>query len=101
MLIVGCGGESDRATSTTDAATTAAPPNLDQYLLQADEGPGLEPMSSPQTDSGEPFICPRAAPSCFGAVATSRRPTSPVKATASPASAASCCSRPRLEHATG
>ena len=59
MLIVGCGGESDRATSTTDAATTVAPPNLEQYLLQVDEVPGLEPMSSPQTDSGEPFDLPK------------------------------------------
>jgi hypothetical protein len=54
-LIVGCGGESDRATSTTDAATSVAPPNLEQYLLQDDEVPGLAPMSSPLTDSGEPF----------------------------------------------
>ena len=37
---------------------TAASPNVDQYLLQVDEGPGLEPMSSPQTDSGEPFPLP-------------------------------------------
>ena len=59
MLIVGCGGESDPATSTTDAATTVAPSNLDQYLLQVDEVPGLEPMSSPQTDSGEPFDLPK------------------------------------------
>ena len=59
-LIVGCGGESDPATSTTDAATTDAPPNLEQYLLQVDEVPGLEPMSSPQTDSGEPFDLPKA-----------------------------------------
>ena len=55
MLIVGCGGESDRAASTTDAATTVAPPDLTRYLLQADEVPGLEPLSSPQTDSGPPF----------------------------------------------
>ena len=55
MLIVGCGGESDRATSTTDVATTLAPPNLTRYLLQVDEVPGLEPVSSPQTDSGPPF----------------------------------------------
>ena len=55
MLIVGCGGESDRATSTTDVATTVAPPNLTQYLLQDDEVPGLKPVSSPQTDSGPPF----------------------------------------------
>ncbi|KRF28733.1 hypothetical protein ASG94_21105 [Nocardioides sp. Soil805] len=45
-------------TSTTDAPTAAAPPNVDQYLLQVDEGPRLEPMSSPQTDSGEPFPLP-------------------------------------------
>ena len=55
MLVVGCGGESDRATSTTDAATTVAPPDLRQYLLQADEVPGLTPVLSPQTDSGPPF----------------------------------------------
>ena len=55
MLIVGCGGESDRATSTTDAATTVAPPNLEQYLLQVDEVPGLESIESPRTDSGPPF----------------------------------------------
>ena len=55
MLVVGCGGESDRATSTTDAATTVAPPDLRQYLLQAGEVQGLKPMSSPQTDSGPPF----------------------------------------------
>ena len=65
MLIVGCGGEAERATSTpdaapttTDAATTVAPPSLEGYLLQVDEVPGLEPMSSPQTDSGEPFDLP-------------------------------------------
>lgn len=57
MLIVGCGGESGRATSSTEA-TTDAPPNLDQYLLQVDEVPNLRPMSSPQTDSGEPFDLP-------------------------------------------
>jgi hypothetical protein len=55
MVIVGCGAESDRATSTTDAATTVAPPDLAQYLLQVDEVPGLKPTSSPQTDSGAPF----------------------------------------------
>ena len=55
MLIVGCGAESDRATITKDAATTVAPPNPEKYLLQADEVPGLAPMSSPQTDSGAPF----------------------------------------------
>ncbi len=66
VLAVGCGAESDPTTSTPDAATTstsdaaatAAPPKVDQYLLQADEGPGLEPMSSPQTDSEEPFPLP-------------------------------------------
>lgn len=55
MLVVGCGGESDLATGTTDAATSVAPPDFAQYLLQVDEVPGLKPMSSPQTDSGAPF----------------------------------------------
>ena len=55
VLIVGCGGESDRATSTTDAATTATPTDVERYLLQADEVPDLVPMSSPHTDSGPPF----------------------------------------------
>ena len=55
MLLIGCGGESDPATGPTDATSTDAPPNLDQYLLEVDEVPGLAPMSSPQTDSGEPF----------------------------------------------
>lgn len=57
-LIVGCGGDSERATSTddaADAAKTAAPLNLEQYLMQADEVPGLEPIGSPGTDSGPPF----------------------------------------------
>jgi hypothetical protein len=66
MFAVGCGGESGSTTSTPDAvmssmaedATTFAPVNVDQYLLQVDEGPGLEPLSSPQTGSGEPFPLP-------------------------------------------
>ena len=55
VLIVGCGGEPDRATSTTDTATTVAPPDLERYLLQADEVPDLAPVSSPRTDTGPPF----------------------------------------------
>ena len=55
LLIFGCGGDSDDATRKTDAATAVAPPDLDQYLLQVDEVPGLAPMSSPLTDSGTPF----------------------------------------------
>jgi len=65
-LAVGCGGESDLTTSSTDAVTTSTPaagrtaatPNVEQYLLQVDEGPGLEPMSSPQTDSRNPSTRP-------------------------------------------
>lgn len=62
MLLVGCRGASERATSTpdaapptTDAATTLTPTNVEQYLPQVDEVPGLEPLASPQTDSGPPF----------------------------------------------
>jgi hypothetical protein len=66
MLAVGCAGDSDPTTKPTDAvvtregedAATAAPLDVDQYLLHADEGPGLEPLSPPQTDSGEPFPLP-------------------------------------------
>jgi hypothetical protein len=61
----GCGSD-DAAPASRDnpanasptSAAPAASPNLDQHLLQVDEGPGLEPMSSPQTDSGEPFPLP-------------------------------------------
>lgn len=65
MLMVGCGEDSDREastpesstpeTSTADAAATDTAPDLEQYLLQADEVPGLEPVASPVTDAGEPF----------------------------------------------
>jgi hypothetical protein len=55
LVVAGCEGEPDRATSTPDAATTVAPPDLDEYLLKDDEIPGLHPISSPQTNSREPF----------------------------------------------
>ncbi len=55
LLVVGCGGGSDGATSTTDAPTTVATADLTDYLLQANEVPGLTPVSSPETDSGPPF----------------------------------------------
>jgi hypothetical protein len=57
-LIAGCGGDSEPATGAADVATRAAPPNLEQYLLQGDEVPGLEPVESPRTDSGPPFDLP-------------------------------------------
>ncbi len=57
-FLAGCGGDSEPATSTSDAAKTAAPPALEKYLLQADEVPGLAPVGSPRTDSGPPFDLP-------------------------------------------
>jgi hypothetical protein len=57
-LVVGCGGDPEQATSTADAASTRGPPDLEQYLLQEDELPGLAPVVSPQTDTGEPFPLP-------------------------------------------
>jgi hypothetical protein len=57
-LVVGCGGDAERATSTADAAETAAPPSLEQYLLRDDEVPGLTPIESPRTDLGPPFALP-------------------------------------------
>ena len=47
-----------RPTSTTEATTTEAPPDLEKYLLQADEVPDLAPVQSPRTDTGPPFDLP-------------------------------------------
>ena len=55
MLVVGCGGGSDPGTGTTDAVTPGTQPDLETYLLRADEVPGLAPVSSPMTDTGTPF----------------------------------------------
>lgn len=66
ILVVGCGNDAERASTTeapatkptqTDNATT--PPGLNRFLLRADEGPGLKPLSPPQTDTGEPFDLPK------------------------------------------
>jgi hypothetical protein len=62
-LVVGCGGGSDPTTgttdgATTDAATTDAPPDVERYLLQAGDVPGLTPVLSPQTNTGDPFDLP-------------------------------------------
>ncbi len=74
MLIAGCGeDEPDRATSTTEPTTTeptttepttteptttAAGPDVERFLLQADEVPDLAPTSTPQTGTGPPFDLP-------------------------------------------
>ena len=66
VFVVGCAGESDSTTRPTDALVTSttedpatvAPLNVDRYLLSADEGAGLHPLSPPQTVSGEPFPLP-------------------------------------------
>ncbi len=55
MLLAGCNGDSDRPTRTADTSKTAKPPGLEKYLLQDDEVPGLEPIASPQADTGQPF----------------------------------------------
>jgi hypothetical protein len=57
-IVVSCGGDPDRATSEPEVATSSAPPGLEQYLLEADEVPGLVPILSPDADSGEPFDLP-------------------------------------------
>ena len=57
-LIAGCGSDSERATNAAAAAKTAAPPNLEQYLMRGEEVPGLEPIESPRTDSRQPFDLP-------------------------------------------
>ena len=69
LLVVGCGGDPDGATSPADPTSQAGPAsptstdpaaNLDQYLLQADEIPGLTPILSPDISTGEPFALPPA-----------------------------------------
>ncbi len=82
MLVVGCGGESDQSASTTDvpttvAPTTVAPADLEQYLLRGDEVPGLEPVSSPRTDTGPPFDLPEGGAEVFrlsGFISTTYQP---------------------------
>ena len=85
MLIVGCGGESDRATSTTDAATTVAPPNLEQLppASRRGPGPGTDVVAADRLGAAVRPPARKTAPSGSSAVATSRRPTSPPKATRS------------------
>lgn len=60
LLVIGCGGEPDGATSPASPTSTDPAANLDQYLLQADEIPGLAPLLSPDIDTGEPFALPEA-----------------------------------------
>ena len=57
LLVVGCGADPERP-SPTGATTTATPADVDRFLLQPDEVPGLAPVSSPFTDTGEPFDLP-------------------------------------------
>ena len=54
LLVIGCGGEPERATPRPDESTAPAPDVL-PYLLRADEVPGLTPISTPTTDTGPPF----------------------------------------------
>jgi hypothetical protein len=58
VLVAGCGGSPEPAATTAEATTTAAPPDLERYLLQDDEVPDLAPVESPRTDSGPPFDLP-------------------------------------------
>ena len=54
LLVVGCGGDPDPAPSPTASAA----PDVDRFLLEADEIPGLKPVSSPFTHSDDPFELP-------------------------------------------
>ena len=58
VLVAGCSDDSEPGANKPDATKTAAPPNVEQYLLQDDEVPGLTPIDSPFTDSGPPFDLP-------------------------------------------
>jgi hypothetical protein len=62
VLVAGCGADPDPPSTpdatTSDAATTDTPVDVDRYLLLAGELPGLDPVSSPFTDTGQPFDLP-------------------------------------------
>lgn len=55
VLLTACGGDAERG-STVDETTSAGQPNLERFLMQDDEVPGLKPVASPQTDSRDPFV---------------------------------------------
>jgi hypothetical protein len=54
LLVVGCGADPDPAPSPPSSAA----PDLDRFLLEADDIPGLKPVSSPFTHSDDPFELP-------------------------------------------
>ena len=55
VLLVGCGDESGRPTRTPEPTSMVTPANLDDFLLRADEVPGLRPVATPMSPLGEPF----------------------------------------------
>jgi hypothetical protein len=63
VLVAGCGADPEPPgtpdATTTDGTDTAAPEvDVDRFLLQPDEVPGMTPGLSPFTDTGEPFDLP-------------------------------------------
>ena len=62
VVVVGCGADPERPSptdaTTTEPTTTDTPVDVDRYLLLAGELPGLDPVSSPFTDTGDPFDLP-------------------------------------------
>jgi hypothetical protein len=61
-LLVACGGEDQERTNPpdtpTESAEVAGPTDLEQYLLQDGDIPGLSPINSPVTNEGDPFELP-------------------------------------------
>lgn len=55
MFLVGCGDDPGRPTRTPEPTSMVTPANLDDFLLRADEVPGLRPVSTPMSPLGEPF----------------------------------------------
>jgi hypothetical protein len=80
-VLVGCGGDAGQAASTpaapTDESSSVAPEDLEQYLLRADEVPGLTPVMAPRTESRAPFALPEDGAAIFersGYISTTLQP---------------------------
>jgi hypothetical protein len=55
VLLLGCGDEAGQPTRTPEPTSVVTPTNLEEFLLQDDEVPGLRPVSTPMSPLGEPF----------------------------------------------
>ena len=55
LLAAGCGEDPASTPRRSEAPRSAAPADVERYLLEADDIPGLAPVSTPFTDPADPF----------------------------------------------